>query len=62
MSSTCTDVVHFDIVNSINLFSFPSSHEYHIVVLLLQTCSTYEHVYSHVWFCIYIYFLYTSAI
>jgi hypothetical protein len=40
---------------SIILFSFPTSPEFHRVVPVWQTCSTYEFVYEHVWFCIYVY-------
>jgi hypothetical protein len=41
---------------SIILFSFfLSFHEFHRVVPLLQTCSTFEFVYDHVCFCVYVY-------
>jgi hypothetical protein len=40
---------------SIILFTFITFHEFHRVVLLLQTCSTTEFVYNHVWFGVYVY-------
>jgi hypothetical protein len=42
---------------SIILFPFPSFPKVHRVVPLLQTCSTYEFVYEHTCFCIYVYLL-----
>jgi hypothetical protein len=40
---------------AIILFSFLSFPEFHRVAPLLQTCSTYEFVCDHVWFCVYVY-------
>jgi hypothetical protein len=37
------------------LLSFPSFPKFHRVVPLLQICSTYEFVYDHVCFCVYVY-------
>jgi hypothetical protein len=47
ISSTYTDVTYFDIVDTVILFSFPSSPKFHGAIPLLQTCSTYEFVYYH---------------
>jgi hypothetical protein len=40
---------------SIIFFSFPSFHEFHRVVPLLQTCSTSKFVYDRACFCVYVY-------
>jgi hypothetical protein len=53
VSSTCTDVMYFDAVDSIILFSFPSFFGFHRVVPLLQTCFTCKFVHDHVCFCEY---------
>jgi hypothetical protein len=45
---------------SVIFFSFPSFPEFHRVVPLLQTWSTYEFVYDHACFCVYVYLLYLS--
>jgi hypothetical protein len=42
-------------------FSFPSFPEFHRVFPLLQTCSTYEFIYDHVCFCVYVYLLDLSS-
>jgi hypothetical protein len=55
MSSTCTDVMYFDIVDSLSFFFFPFSPEFNKVVPLLQTCSIYKCAYDHICFCVYIY-------
>jgi hypothetical protein len=55
ISSTFTDVMFYDIVDAL-LFSFPFSPSYR-AVLLLQICSTYEFVYDHVYYCVYVYLL-----
>jgi hypothetical protein len=46
---------------SIILFSFSSFPKFHRIVSLLKTCSTYEFVYYHACFCIYIYLLNLSS-
>jgi hypothetical protein len=55
LSSTFTSYIMCYYWCSIILFSFPSFPEFHRVVALLQTCSTYEFVYDHAWFCVYVY-------
>jgi hypothetical protein len=58
LSSTCTDAVCFDIVDSLSLsFPFPLLSEFHRVLPLLQICFIYKWIYDHVWFCVYIYLL-----
>jgi hypothetical protein len=44
------------------LLAFPSFPEFHRVVPVLQTCSTYEFVYDYVCFCVYVYLLNLSSI
>jgi hypothetical protein len=51
----------YDIVDALSFFSFPSSPEFYAVVLLLQICSTYEIVYDHSCFCLYVYILGLSS-
>jgi hypothetical protein len=46
---------------SVVLFSFPSFPEFHRVVPLLQSCSTFEFVYDHAGFCVYVYLLDLSS-
>jgi hypothetical protein len=48
-SSTCTDA------GTVILFSFPSSSNFHRIVSLLQTCSTYKCIFDHVCFCVCVY-------
>jgi hypothetical protein len=56
MSSTFTDVMWCNITDALSfVFSFPSIPEFHRVVPLLLTCSSYEFVYTC--FCIYVYLL-----
>jgi hypothetical protein len=55
ISSTFTSYVIWYYCCFIILFSLPSFPEFHRVVILLQTYSTTEFVYDHVWFCVYIY-------
>jgi hypothetical protein len=46
---------------SIILFSFPSFPEFHRIVPLFQTCSTFEFVYDPAWFCVYVFLLDLSS-
>jgi hypothetical protein len=56
ISSTFTDVMFYNIVDALS-FSFLSFPEKHRVVSLLQTCSTFEFVYDHACFCVYVFLL-----
>jgi hypothetical protein len=60
-SSTCRDIMHFNIINSHSFFPFLPP-EFHVVVPLLQTCSTYKDVYDSVCFFVYAYLLDRSSI
>jgi hypothetical protein len=55
LCSLSSQILCFTILLMLFLFSFPSFPEFHIVVPLIQTCSTYEFVYNHVCFCAYVY-------
>jgi hypothetical protein len=44
-----------DTTEPLIFFSFPSDHEFHRVVPLLQTYSTSEFVYDHACSCVYVY-------
>jgi hypothetical protein len=57
ISSTFTDVMFYNIVDALSLsFPFPPPPSFHRVPLL-QTCSTYEFLYDHVYFCVCAYLL-----
>jgi hypothetical protein len=62
ITSTFTSYGTWYYWSSIILFSFPSFLQFHRVVPLLQTCSTFEFVYTHAYFCVYIYlWIYLSS-
>jgi hypothetical protein len=58
ISSTFTDLMFYNITDALS-FSFPFPFpKFNRVVPLFQTYSTYEFVYDHTCFCVYVYLLY----